>query len=97
VKKILTQWDAMMVAKHFPGQYDVPYLQGMGVSTAHTGIISTPYSAQNCWDYTIGSMQPPGTRKFQILAWCPILTAYYGDGSAGAFPTNSKLGGAMFC
>jgi len=80
----------MLVAKHFPGKYDVPYVAGMNMSSAHTGILSSQFSIANMYDADTALSAPCGSKRYQIIAYCPVLTAMNGN---AAFGTTTKLGG----
>jgi len=37
----MSAWDAMNIAKLFPGKFDVPYVTDMNISAATTGVINS--------------------------------------------------------
>lgn len=48
--EMLNEWDAMMVAKHMPGRFNVPYINNMNITSQFTGIISTEFPTPQCYD-----------------------------------------------
>lgn len=34
----------MLIAKHYPGQFDVAFVCGMNMSSAHTGVVRSNFS-----------------------------------------------------
>lgn len=85
----------MLTAKHYPGKYDVPYVNGMNISTARTGVINTSYSISTCFDELTLGYTDLGSRKYMLILYCPVLSIGYGSGNTGYFPTNTKLGGLV--
>jgi hypothetical protein len=42
-------WDQMLIAKHYPGKFDVPYVAGMNVTTANTGIVTSSFDISQAY------------------------------------------------
>lgn len=81
---LLDEWDAMLVAKHFPGRYKVPYINNMNVSSSFTGVLSEAFTINDVYNCdSTPVLQNPGTKDYILAMWCPSLTVAYGDGAGG--------------
>lgn len=64
----------------------------MGVSTIRTGLISSQFSLNTCWDIDSYSMKPIGTSDYVVIFYSPSQSVAYGPGHPG-MPTTSKRSG----
>lgn len=81
----------MLAAKHAPGRFNAPYVTGMNVSSARTGILQNNFTISEA--LSLGVTNPIGTSDYVIILYAPALSFLFGPGGAGLLPTNSKLGG----
>jgi len=93
--QLTTAWDEMLVAKWYPGKFNVPYVAGMNV----TGLPTTTFSVSNAISSAnvYGSTQdtPLGDTPYTLVMWSTSMTAFYGDGGTGNVPNSDKLGGLV--
>lgn len=82
----------MIVAKHFPGSVNPPFVSDMNVSSAHTGIVRTKMTVNDAYN-TSGSLEGNLLADYHVIMYCPSLSILYGPGSSPNIPTSSKLGG----
>ena len=64
VKNVLSMWDAMLIAKHDPGKYDVPFVAGMNITSASTGVINTPFDAVQAYKLPTPAMANLGSYAY---------------------------------
>lgn len=87
----------MEVAKHLPGQYNVPYVAGMNVTNLPTttfSVSNTIATANIYGDVPVDANL--GTTDYCVLMWMPIATSINGfemGGDRPSIPSSDKLGG----
>jgi hypothetical protein len=90
---VMSAWDEMLVAKTFPGRYNVPYVAGMNVTSLPTNTFAVSQAIQEARQISNSTDQPLGTHPYTLIMWCPAATAFFGAGADGQIPATSKLGG----
>lgn len=83
----------MLVAKHYPGQIASPYVHGMNVGTAQTGLIRSAITINSAISGNGSTKVRIGTDNFTLIMYCPVLSAFY-SGNATVFNGN-KVGGLI--
>lgn len=92
--EVISDWERMLIAKHFPGRYNVPYVTDMNVTTQKTGCLDSAFNVAQCADTAnYGNLYPFGSYWYVVVAFCPVLSGYYGPGNSGTLSTSVKLGG----
>lgn len=89
LNRTLKVWDAMDIAKHYPGQLDTPFVAGMNIISSHTGVINQAHVDINKVAAD-GGMRDLGTEDYCVIAYSPVMSALYGD---RAFGSNDKIAG----
>jgi hypothetical protein len=92
LREVLNDWEEMLVAKHAPGMFNVPYVAGMNKSTAHTGILKSAFDLGQAYAAETQIKEDIGTRKYLCAFYCPVLSAMYGTAAPG-LGVGTKLGG----
>ena len=49
IQVYLDELDKMNLAKHFPGKYNIRYINGLTPSSAMTGILDASFSMSQCY------------------------------------------------
>lgn len=74
---LLDSWSAMLVAKHYPGKFNVPYVAGMNYSSNYTGVCTTSFSAlETVVPGPSTQVAELGSKKYLVMGFCPQITAF---------------------
>ena len=81
-KQVLSAWDKMCIAKHYPGTFNAQYVAGMNVSSLPTMTFSVSNTFSTC--ATFGEActirEPFGTHDYLLIMYSTSQTAFYGTG-----------------
>jgi len=58
-------------------------MQSMGVSTIKTGVITSQFSLDTCWDMNLTGLRPIGTSDYVVVFYSPSQSVAYGPGGGG--------------
>lgn len=53
---VLKEWDKMMVAKFFPGEFEAPFINNMNTNSVRCGIVSAQSKINQAYDSDTGTM-----------------------------------------
>jgi len=84
----------MLAAKEHPGKFSTPYVSAMNVLPFPTMVATTNTTEFQADNYG-NAFENLGTRKYTIVAFCPVMTALYGTGGTNDFDSGTKLGGVV--
>lgn len=79
----------MLVAKHMPGVFNVPFVSDMNRSSATTGIIHSAMTIQQAVNFDDAAVLVPkamatlSSFNYVVILYAPTLSACYGTGESG--------------
>lgn len=75
----MSAWDACLLAKFSPGSINAPVVSAMSVTPFPT-LTASVSGSENKADKFGSGLQLIGTSDYLLIAFCPILTSFYGQG-----------------
>jgi len=87
--RVLSAWDHMLLAKHFPGEFQAPYVAGMNVLPIPTGVAASSFRLDTAVQSSNldGARAAIGSNTYLLVAFAPSFTTYFG-GNHG--PPNNQ-------